>query len=214
MSKRNAKSRRYLRSRITRKLILDTAQEVFLQKGYAKTTITKISEEAGVGYGTVYSHFKGKDDLLNNIIDHVMEGFLSLLRQNYHIEEHEDLYSVFQKQISSVFGLATEHRSILKVLKEALGQSESILEHWNQVLNEFVNGATKIINVSYKKGLTRDINTRITAKALILMVERFFWEVVHEKETDLDLLTETVTSLYLNGVTQQNIITAPTFEQD
>jgi len=48
---------RYLRSRITRKLILDTALDVFLTEGYAKTTIAKISQQAKVGYGTVYSHF-------------------------------------------------------------------------------------------------------------------------------------------------------------
>jgi len=200
LSKKPARSRRYLRSRITRKLILDTAQEVFLQKGYAKTTITRISEQAGVGYGTVYSHFKGKDDLLNKIVDHVMEGFLSLLRQNYYIEKQQDLYLIFQKQIDSVFALATEHRPMLKVLKEALGQSDPILEHWNQVLNEFVNGATQIINIARKKDLIRPLNTRITAKALILMVESFFWEVVHEEELELELLTETVNGLFLEGL--------------
>ena len=47
--------RRYLRSRITRNLILDTAQTVFISEGYAKTTIARISEMANVGYGTVYS---------------------------------------------------------------------------------------------------------------------------------------------------------------
>jgi len=213
MGKKPVKSRRYLRSRITRKLILDTAREVFLQKGYSKTTITSISQEAGVGYGTVYSHFNGKDDLLNNIVDHVMEGFFSLLRQNYEIEESRDLYHIFKKQIDSVFELATEHRPILKVLNEAMGQSEQIYEHWNKVLNEFINGATKIINTSHKKGLTKPLNTRISAKALILLVERFFWQVVHEEESDLEVITETVTLLFLEGMTQHKKTIAPSIQK-
>lgn len=213
MGKKTARSRRYLRSRITRKLILDTAREVFLKKGYAKTTITSISEEAGVGYGTVYSHFKGKDDLLNKIVDHVMEGFLELLHQNYQIEEHRDLHYIFKKQIDAVFERATEHRLILKVLKEALGQSDSILEHWNQVLHEFVDGATRIINVSHKKNLLKPLDARVSAKALILMVESFFWEVVHEEETNLPVLSETVTRLFLEGLTGQEKPAIKTLQQ-
>jgi len=200
LNKKPGKSRRYLRSRITRNLILETAQKVFLEKGYAKTTITKISEEAGVGYGTVYSHFKGKDDLLNNIIDHVMEGFLSLLGKNYNINDCGDLYNIFYRQINAVFGLAIEHRAILQVLREALGQSESIKEHWDSALYEFVAGASRIINIAHKKDLTRDVDTRITSKALIFMVESFFWDVVHEKETDLEMLSDTVTRLFLEGM--------------
>ncbi len=200
MTKRTPKTRKYLRSRITRKLILDTAQEVFLEKGYAKTTITKISQKAGVGYGTVYSHFQGKDDLLNKIVDHVMEGFFYLLNQSYKINHYEDLYHIFNLQIGSVFGLATEHRPILKVLREAMGQSETILEHWNKVLYQFIDGATQILSVARKKELTRDVDARISAKALVLTVESFFWEVVHEQETELDRLNETVTGLFLEGL--------------
>jgi len=200
LSKKTPRARRYLRSRITNKLILDTAQQVFLQKGYSKTTITKISEEAGVGYGTVYSHFKGKEDLLNKIVDHIMEGFMELLQKNYTVNDRGDLYHIFHQQINSVFALATENREILKVLQEALGKSGSIKEHWNTVLYAFVDKTSRLINVAYKKGLTRDVNSRITSKSLIFMVENFFWEVVHEEESDLEMLSDTVTRLFLEGL--------------
>ena len=59
------KKRPYLRSRITQRLIIETSEKVFLEYGYNKATITRISQQANVGYGTVYSHFRGKDDLLN-----------------------------------------------------------------------------------------------------------------------------------------------------
>lgn len=44
--------------------ILDAAERLFLRYGYKKTTIDEVAQEAGVGKGTIYSYFKGKDELL------------------------------------------------------------------------------------------------------------------------------------------------------
>lgn len=47
----------------TRQSILDSALEVFLQKGFVRTTLEEIADEAGVTRGAVYWHFKDKTDL-------------------------------------------------------------------------------------------------------------------------------------------------------
>lgn len=208
MSAEQKRNRRYLRSRITRRLILDTAQSVFLEEGYAKTTITKISQQANVGYGTVYSHFKGKNDLLNKVIDQVMENFIALLNEPYSIENSNDLGYFFRKQMQAAFELATIHRPILKVLKESLGQSETIFQHWKEVQELFIERASKYIATSQQKGLSQPINPQMAAKSIILLIESLFWEVVHEKEDDLELLTNTVIELLFNGLSVEKSATS------
>ena len=48
----------------TQLLILETARALFGQKGFEKTTIREIAAQAGIGLGTMFNHFKGKDSLL------------------------------------------------------------------------------------------------------------------------------------------------------
>ncbi|MEM9454392.1 MAG: helix-turn-helix domain-containing protein [Myxococcota bacterium] len=45
--------------------ILDVAVELFLRHGYDKTTIAEIARAAGIGKGSVYLHFRNKEELLD-----------------------------------------------------------------------------------------------------------------------------------------------------
>jgi TetR/AcrR family acrAB operon transcriptional repressor/TetR/AcrR family transcriptional repressor of mexAB-oprM operon len=48
----------------TRESLLDAAEQVFLEKGYAKSSLEEIARRAGVTRGAVYWHFSNKADLL------------------------------------------------------------------------------------------------------------------------------------------------------
>jgi AcrR family transcriptional regulator len=49
--------------------ILDAAEELFNSKGYDAATISDIIEKLGVARGTVYYHFKSKEDVMNALIE-------------------------------------------------------------------------------------------------------------------------------------------------
>ena len=48
--------------------LLNTAFDFFTTKGFSKTSITDIAQEAGVGKGTFYLYFKDKYDIRNRLI--------------------------------------------------------------------------------------------------------------------------------------------------
>ncbi len=48
--------------------ILDTAQRLFIEKGYIQTSVSEIVKEIGVAQGTFYYYFKTKEDVINAII--------------------------------------------------------------------------------------------------------------------------------------------------
>jgi len=54
----------------TREKILEAAYALFEEKGYDDTSYTEIAERAGVGYGTIYTHFSSKENLL---LEHYLE---------------------------------------------------------------------------------------------------------------------------------------------
>lgn len=51
-----------------KQLLLEAAREVFSRRGYHEATIGDITAEAGVGKGTFYLYFRGKEELFQEVV--------------------------------------------------------------------------------------------------------------------------------------------------
>src|SRR5260370_41055256 len=71
--------RRHRQSR--RDLILQTARDVFLRKGYAAAGMDEIAETAGLSVGTVYLYFSNKPVLYLSLLDSAFENQEKALRR-------------------------------------------------------------------------------------------------------------------------------------
>ena len=49
------------KSQAMREKILNTATQLFIQKGSEKTSMQDIAQTAGISKGAIYHHFKSKD---------------------------------------------------------------------------------------------------------------------------------------------------------
>lgn len=55
----------------TRRALLDAAEQVFYDKGVARTSLAEIALAAGTTRGAIYWHFKDKMDLFNAMVDRI-----------------------------------------------------------------------------------------------------------------------------------------------
>ncbi len=68
----NASGRKELKkSALTRQRILDSAAAIFASKGYGRTLMGDIAQEAEIHITALYYHFSTKDDLAEGVINHV-----------------------------------------------------------------------------------------------------------------------------------------------
>ena len=67
----------------TREALLDAAEEVFLEKGVARTSLEQIARHAGMTRGAVYWHFKNKADLFQAMLGRVRMPFQELGKLRY-----------------------------------------------------------------------------------------------------------------------------------
>jgi AcrR family transcriptional regulator len=67
-------SRRRAQARETRRAILEAARALFLDRGYASTTVPAIAAAAGVAAPTVYKAFRNKAGLLKAVFDVAIVG--------------------------------------------------------------------------------------------------------------------------------------------
>lgn len=78
MSPRSAKQLDDIRKQ-KKKLILETALELFAESGFHSTSISQIAKKAGISKGLIYNYFESKKEVLDEIIregtNSVYEGF-------------------------------------------------------------------------------------------------------------------------------------------
>jgi AcrR family transcriptional regulator len=66
-------SRRERRTADVRQRLFDAALKLFAQRGFLKTTVEDITEEADVGKGTFFNYFPSKEQLLDSFSDSRIE---------------------------------------------------------------------------------------------------------------------------------------------
>ncbi len=111
--------------RSKRKQIVEAAIRVFLEHGYAATTLQKVAEEAKVIRATIYSHFSDKNELFKAIIEELTvnqlgEGFQEKLKT---ATPREFIYFMrdFVQQ-------RKQNKEYLALLRTVIGESERFPE--------------------------------------------------------------------------------------
>ncbi|WP_144210524.1 TetR/AcrR family transcriptional regulator [Shewanella donghaensis] len=61
--------------------ILDSALHLFVEQGFHGTSTASIAKHAGVATGTLFHHFKSKDDLLNHLFISIKQEFADDITQ-------------------------------------------------------------------------------------------------------------------------------------
>lgn len=65
-----------------KKQIMDSALELFADKGFASSSINMIAKHAGVSKGLIYNYFESKEELITIIIHNGFDEFLSVFDPN------------------------------------------------------------------------------------------------------------------------------------
>jgi len=77
-------------------LILDTAKEILQKEGLANLTMDRVAAEIGYSKGTVYSHFKNKEEIISGISCRCMINLTELFTRakNYHGSSRERISAI------------------------------------------------------------------------------------------------------------------------
>ena len=57
-----------------RSLIIDSAEDLLTQKTFSEISLSQLAAKAGISKGTLYYHFKNKNDLLFAITDKYLDA--------------------------------------------------------------------------------------------------------------------------------------------
>lgn len=130
--------------------ILKAAEKVFLAKGFPKTSMREIAEEAQVGLSNIYNYFKSKDEIFRKVVHPVISAFDRMLHEHHGRQGMDimELYSpeYLRRVIEEYMMLIREHRPLLVLL---LFQAQgSGLERFRE---EFTERSTALVKEYFRQ---------------------------------------------------------------
>lgn len=114
--------------------IIDAADELFSQKGYDGTSTNDIIEKVGIARGTLYHHFKSKEDIMDALIERYSNRLLGAAQE-----------IAVDKSISVVERLIR----VIMAMNLSGGSSKEIMEHIHKPQNALMH--QKIQKVIFNK---------------------------------------------------------------
>ncbi|GAA0451236.1 TetR/AcrR family transcriptional regulator [Alkalibacillus silvisoli] len=108
-------------------IILENAIKLFSHKGFSSTSIKEIADESGIAKGSMYVHFKSKDELLIAALDYYFDQVIQQVESMN--GDFKDPRDTFTQQLTTFFESVMEHREFMTLPYEQGGYlSESIRE--------------------------------------------------------------------------------------
>jgi AcrR family transcriptional regulator len=160
-SKRRYNSpRRREQAAATRREILEAAQRLFEQQGYAATTMAAIAAEAGVALKTVYVAFETKSGVLRalwNLLLRGDQGDAPVAAREWYREVVEEPDPERQLRLNARNSRVVKMRiaGVLGVIRSAAPIDPDIEALWSRIQSDFYDNQRSIVKVLHGKKALR-----------------------------------------------------------
>lgn len=99
----------------TRQKILDSAVEVFFEKGFSVATLNQIAQHAKVTRGAIYWHFKNKFDIFEGLHNDLFHEFAKRVGI-IDISSNEDILQKIENNLIDCFNNITHDKTRMKIM--------------------------------------------------------------------------------------------------
>lgn len=127
--------------------ILDAADELFAQKGFDGTSTNDILEKVGIARGTLYHHFKSKEDIMDALIDRYSDGLLDAAQ----VIAADKTIPVVERMIRVVMALNLSGGSSKEIM-EHIHKPQNALMH-QKIQKVIINGVPPILTGIIREGI-------------------------------------------------------------
>jgi AcrR family transcriptional regulator len=189
--------------------IVNTAKQMFIDKGFQSTHIGQVCEKLDIARGTVYQYFRNKKEILFAILDVVLENIEDIFDQddfneffsaNPPIEHILDFTN--KRLMSCISAILTEPIVIKLIFKEIIGVDEDVNERVATAIAAIERHVSREIDELMRRGVYKStLDPKITASMIVGGVMLVVYECDRMKQNVLDEnLITAISKIYLNGV--------------
>lgn len=182
--------------------IIEAAIKVFAEKGYFKSKISKIADEAGVATGSVYVYYENKEDILLKIFEQLWGNIYleaKLIKNKNNSSPLEKLESL----IDMAFGTFMENTALAIVY---VNEQSNLIQYSPQKFTDnydkFLDLCEDIIREGINKGvMAENIDVQIFRNYFLGGFRNLLHHWAHDSQNySLERIRENVKLLTRNGI--------------
>ncbi len=181
---------------VRRKELMDAAVRIFSEKGIPRTTVSDITESAGVAKGTFYLYFDSKEQLLGALKERLVDEILEHASSQYARVGSEDWWALVDNVIESFVDFMLERRDMVHVLMQEGGHAtdsdDVFIECEAKVDAMFASG----IQAGIEAGAFRTSDPEMIAKFFHHAIDgALIHAVLYDEEIDRDRFVDAAKEL-------------------
>src|SRR5216683_2482285 len=167
MGKSLALKRRLRSPELTEARVLQAAEKVFGDNGYANATIAEVVELAQVSRGAFYLYFDNKDDVFKTLVARVIADLFGVTTQR----SSGSIRNRVETSTRNYLEAFRRHRQVLRCLFEVSSSNAEMARMHNEFRGRFIERIRRHLERNISLGLCHRMDTRIASYALGLMIE-------------------------------------------
>ena len=150
-----------------RRQIVQGAVDLFVRKGFHKTTTREIARACGLSIGTMYEYIQSKEDVLYLVCDYIHSELERRLTEAIREEDSgreslkeaiAQLFRVMEEMSDYVLLIYQETKSLPKItMKYVLQKEEEITGHFERILEKGIRDGTLSLSPSSVKLMAHNI---------------------------------------------------------
>lgn len=122
--------------------------EMVVMKGYGGASISEIAHTAGVAEGYLYRHYKGKAELVNDLLFSNLENLIQKLESL--LDNHHSVSEIFEKLTATLFELANQNPDRVKFLYVLMHDYNFKIQEEQR--EKIINLCRKVMEIGQKTG--------------------------------------------------------------
>ncbi|MGU3586577.1 TetR/AcrR family transcriptional regulator [Rhodococcus sp. C26F] len=134
----------------TRTRLLEAAESVFVDAGYAKASIARITEVAGVSRATFYVYFQSRDEIFVSLAESVVEAAEKAQRAPR--ADHRDPRAVIAHAIDSALELYSSRSGFVRLIEMRAGEDERVAQIWDRLWKGQIDRGARFIERLQEQG--------------------------------------------------------------
>ncbi|MBZ9689609.1 TetR/AcrR family transcriptional regulator [Clostridium estertheticum] len=183
----------------TKQAIFNSAIKVFSGCGYDGATMDDIAVNAGVAKGTLYYHFKSKEDIFKFIITDGMNVIIKQIEEATEAEEDSliKLKILCRVQLSLVY----ENRDFFKVIMSQLWGREIRHLQIREVIQVYINIIENHLKEAMEQGVVKKSNISFMSYTFLgTLCSAAVYELISKDDTDVENVIDNLMQYILTGI--------------
>ncbi|MDP9385141.1 MAG: TetR/AcrR family transcriptional regulator [Actinomycetota bacterium] len=175
--------------------IIAAAEQFLRERPFREMTVDEVMRRTELSRPSFYVYFRDRHHLVLQVVEHITAELFTPSERWY--ESSDDGEQMAREALEEVVDLFHLHGPVLRALSDAAPDAPDVERAYSQMVQTFVDHTARHIADEIAAGRIAPIDAYETAKALILMNERYLNDSLgREPRTPRDVVTSTLVTIW------------------